>query len=259
MPGRAALLLTASAALLGSATLPSGVLAQTAQDEVLLPQTGLTIDAGAAVRLRPAHLGSDTYVADFVPVIDGQWGKNLHFSVDDGVQYTALRSNGFRFGPDLEYRSPYNDHRPPRSRRTSSAVEAGLFGAWNLKYGELEGRVRKALNGYEGWSADLSFDTLAPIAPKWFVGAEARLGWADRRFAQNQFGATAVPGGRPTAIGDYYTAGAQLALIRQFGPKDRVLLTGSVDQILRPSRAATTTQTRTAVTVLLAYTHRFSW
>lgn len=226
-----------------------------------LPTTGLNVDLGAAVRLRPVHLGSDTYTTDFVPVIDGQWGKDLHFSVDDGVQYTAIRSGRFEFGPDLEYRQPYNDKLAPRTPKTSDTFEAGGFAKVNLTYAELETRIRKATSGYGGLSGDITLDTLVPVAPKWSLGLEARFGWADRKFARNQFGRPPKPG-QPavsTSIGDYYSAGVQAGLIYQFQPKMRFIVSASVDQVLRPSRANTTTDTRTAATLLVAVTRRFSW
>ena len=58
--------------------------------QVALPDTGLNFDLGAAVRERPAHLGSSVYTTDYLPVLDGRWGKNLRFSIDDGIQYTAF-------------------------------------------------------------------------------------------------------------------------------------------------------------------------
>ncbi len=103
-----------------------------ASAQVGFPDTGLNVDIGGGVRLRPTHLGSSVYTTDFVPLVDGQYGKNLHFSVDDGIQYTLIDRGPFKIGPDLEYRQPYNDRLATRSNRTSDAVEAGIFGKVNL-------------------------------------------------------------------------------------------------------------------------------
>jgi outer membrane scaffolding protein for murein synthesis (MipA/OmpV family) len=223
---------------------------------ILLPETGLTVDLGAAVRLRPDHLGSSSYTVDAVPLVDGQWGKDLHFSLDDGIQYTAIRWGRLKAGPDLEYRQSYNDHLPPRSTKTADAVEAGGFAKVDLTYAELDVRVRKALNGYEGVSGDISLDTLPKLAPKWYLGLEARLGWADRKFSRNAFAHTGVVSSH---IGDYYSAGAQAALIYLWKPRTKIALSLSDDQILRPSRPLSGAQTRNAATLALAVTHRFSW
>ena len=227
---------------------------------VLLPETGLTIDAGAVVRARPTHLGADNYQLDVLPVIDGQWGKDLHFSLDDGVQYTALRLGRFKFGPDLEYRQPYNDKLPPRSNRTSDAVEAGGFAKVDLTYAELDVRFRKALNGYEGWSGDIFLDTLIPIHGRLYLALEGRAGWADRKFAVNTFGHAPLPG-QPSAgsIGDYYSAGVQAALIYVWRPRTKFILGLSDDVILRPSRTVSGADSRNAAVLLFAVTRRFSW
>jgi hypothetical protein len=234
----------------------------TPQSAVLLPDTGLTIDLGAALRERPTHLGSNDYTIDLVPFLDGQWGKDLHFSFDDGIQYTALRWGRLKLGPDLEYRQPYNNDLAPRARRTSDAIEAGGFAKVDLTYGELDVRFRKALNGYEGYSGDVSLDTLIPVSGRqWFVGLEGRIGWADRKFALNAFGRSFQPGQAvtDTPTGDYYSAGAQAALIYLWRPRDKLILSFSDDQILRPTHAASGSNTRSAMAVFLVFAHRFSF
>lgn len=218
-----------------------------------LPSSGLTFDAGGAVRLRPTHLGAGGYTADFVPVLDGRWGRDLEFSIDDGVQWSVLRAGQFAFGPDLEYRQPYTNKLPPRVRRTANALEAGVFTKVALSFGELDLRVRRAVNGYQGYSGDISFDTAAPIRPKWTLALEARFGWADRRFVAREFGRNV------NLVGDYYSIGAQADLIYQWKPRTRILLGFSEDQILRPSRPISGATTRNAATLSLAVTHRFSW
>lgn len=227
--------------------------AEESANPLALPMTGLAFDAGGAVRLRPTHLGADVYTADFVPFLDGQWGKDLHFSIDDGVQWTVLRAGQVTFGPDAEYRQPYTDKLAPRVRRTANALEAGVFTKVNLTYAELDMRVRKALNGYQGYSGDISLDTAVPLRPKWTLGLEARFGWADRRFASRQFGKSV------TVVGDYYNFGGQAALVYQWRPRTRVALGVSEDQVLRPSRPISGATTRNAATLFLAVTHRFSW
>lgn len=256
----AALLTFASAAAVRAETTAdapiTALLTPAESNPVLLPETGLTVDLGGAVRLRPDHLGASGYTVDVVPLIDGQWGKNLHFSLDDGIQYTLIRWDRLKIGPDLEYRQAYNDHLPPRSAKTSNAVETGVFAKVDLTYAELDVRVRKALNGYEGVSGDISLDTLPQLAPKWYLGLEARLGWADRKFSRSAFAHT---GTASTHIGDFYSAGAQAALIYMWKPRTKFTISLSDDQVLRPSRPISGARSRNAATLGLAVTHRFSW
>ncbi len=251
------------AATPGAASDQTSILpAPSAQSLILLPQTGLNADIGVAVRGRPVHLGSNTYQADVVPVIDGQWGPDLHFSLDDGIQYTALRWDRVRLGPDLEYRQAYNDRLPPRAARTTDAVEIGGFTKVDLTYAELDVRVRKAVDGYDGWSGDVALDTLFPlIGRRWFVALEGRAGWADRKFALNAFGRRPLPGQPVTnaSIGDYYSAGGQVALIYLWRPRTKFILAVSDDTILRPTPSTVGTSTRNSAVLLFAVTHRFSW
>lgn len=251
----------AALALLAGAASP-------ARAQVAFPDKGLNVDLGGAVRIRPQHLGSAEYTVDVVPLIQGQWGDRLHFSLDDGIQYDAVIAGPFKFGPDLEYRQPYDNDLAPRSNRTSNAFEVGAFAKVNLVYAELEGRFRKAVNGYDGYSGDISLDTLVPVEQKLSLGLEARVGWADRKFALDQFGfhGPPPPPGAPGpvlptegSIGDYYSAGAQMALIYQHTARTKFIFSLSDDVILRPSRPLTGADTRNVATVLVAVARRFSW
>jgi hypothetical protein len=239
--------------------------APSAQDlvkTVELPEDGLNIDLGAIVRLRPSHIGANAASLDVVPYVDGQWGKDLHFSLDDGVQYTALTWGRLKIGPDAEYRQPYNDKLPPRTPRTADAIELGGFAKVDLTYGELDVRFRKAIDGYDGYSGDASLGTLLPITRKWFVGLQARLGWADNKFSLSAFGRQPIPGMPPPtrgSIGDFYTAGAQGALIWLWSPRTRLIVSLSDDQILRPSRVRSGADTRNLTAFYIGAARRFTW
>ena len=232
-----------------------------ASAQVAFPDTGLSADLGGAVRVRPKHLGSDEYQFDVVPLIQGQYGDKLHFSLDDGVQYDLVKAGPFKFGPDLEYRQPYDNDLAPRSKGTANAFELGAFAKVNLVYAELEARFRKAVDGYDGYSGDISLDTLVPVRPKLSLALETRVGWADRKFALVQFGPTRPPviGPPSTNIGDFYSAGAQAALIYQVSARTKFILSVSDDVILRPSRPQSGADTRNAATVLFGVVRRFSW
>jgi hypothetical protein len=140
-------------------------------------------------------------------------------------------------------------------------LEVGAFAKVNLVYAELEGRFRKAVNGYDGYSGDISLDTLVPVRPKLSLGLEARVGWADRKFSLDQFGHIASPLSPTvnTDIGDYYSAGGQMALIYQWSARTKFTLSASDDVILRPSRPQSGADSRNAAVVLLAVARRFSW
>jgi outer membrane scaffolding protein for murein synthesis (MipA/OmpV family) len=203
--------------------------------------TAWTIDIGAVGRARPAHLGSSHEVVDSVPVVEAVYG-DLRLSFDDGAKWSAAQVGPFSLGPIVEYRQSFNDGLPAGAFRTSGAIEVGGFTAARTPIGVLEARVRRAVNGYEGWSGDLSFDTGGKVAPKTLIGAQLRLSWADSKFTDEYFGLR--PHGSPRIgpprflTGDYLTAGAQIGAARDLGRHARLVLALSGDRMLgglRPS------------------------
>jgi outer membrane scaffolding protein for murein synthesis (MipA/OmpV family) len=151
-------------------------------------QAPLSIDMGVAERVRPSHLGARSSVFDTVPVVNIKLGEVLSVSLDDGVHWTALRTANWSAGPVLEYRQSYSDHLPSGSFQMADAVEAGLFVKRVTPIGDAEFRLRRALNSYQGWSADLSLDTGFMALDHLFLGAEPHIAWADDQFSKEYFG-----------------------------------------------------------------------
>jgi outer membrane scaffolding protein for murein synthesis (MipA/OmpV family) len=221
-----------------------------------------TVEVGGAVRERPSHLGAKVYTADVLPVIDVSYGENFHASLDDGVKYTLGRWDRLSFGPVLEYRTAYNQRLPERTPKTADSWEVGGFSVVDLTYGQLEGRVRRAISGYNGWSADLSLGTLIPMDRVYAggskdlqIGAELRTGWADRKFTRATFLHRA-----PTSVStvrDYWTAGGQFGAIYHLKSGFGVAAGLAEDVILSPNRLATHLKTRNVGTALVALTYRF--
>ncbi len=221
-----------------------------------------TVEVGGAVRERPSHLGSKVYTADLLPVIDVSYGENFHASLDDGVKYTLGRWDRLSVGPVLEYRTAYNQRLPERTPKTADSWEVGGFGVVDLTYGQLEGRVRRAVSGYNGWSADLSVGTLIPMdrlyaggSKDFQIGAELRTGWADRNFSRATF-----MHGAPTylsTVRDYWTAGGQFGALYHFKSGLGVAAGFAEDVILSPNRLASNLKTRNVGTALVAVTYRF--
>lgn len=225
-----------------------------------------TVEVGGAARERPAHLGSNVYTTDVLPVIDVSYGESFHASLDDGAKYTLGRLGRLSYGPVVEYRTAYNQRLPARTPKTADAWEAGGFGVVDLTYGQLEGRVRRAISGYDGWSADLSLGTLIPMnrLVSWgtkdlSVGAELRTGWADRRFTRS-----AVLHGGPAAspaslVRDYWTAGGQVGFIYRLKSGLSLAMGLADDVILSPSRLSSHLNSRNVGTAVAAVTYRFTW
>jgi outer membrane scaffolding protein for murein synthesis (MipA/OmpV family) len=223
-------------------------------------QTDWTVEAGGAMRLRPAHIGSSHYLWDVAPVFEASLGEDVTVSVDDGLKWRALKLGPVRLGPIAEYRQSFNDQLPPGALPMSDAIEIGGFGEWRTPLGIAEARLRRAVNGYQGWSGDLSFSTGGAVSPKLDVGGQARVSWADSRFADTFFGL------RPSAASrfglprfqdeDFVTVGGEFDVARQLTARSRVVLALSADRMVGELRTSPLFQTRNIFTASLGLTYR---
>lgn len=220
-----------------------------------------TADLGAVGRVRPAHLGSTRSVADAVPVVEASLGDRVHLSFDDGAKWAAVMAGPFAAGPIVEYRQSFNDDLPAGAFRTSGAVEAGGFASMRTPVGVVEARLRRALNGYEGWSGDLSFDTGGRVAPRTLLGAQLRLGWADSNFTEEYFGLRphgSRGAGLPRFLaGDFVTAGAQAAAAYELGRNVRLIFIASADRMLGAIRPNPVFSRRDIYTASLGLTYHW--
>jgi outer membrane scaffolding protein for murein synthesis (MipA/OmpV family) len=201
-----------------------------------------TVDLGSVARVRPAHLGSNSYRTDLLPVLAASYGKSLSFSIDDGAKWEAARLGPATFGAVGEFRQSFNDALSRDVFRTRDAVELGGFAQTQTRLGLAELRMRRALNGYRGWSGDLAFDTGGRVSRGLELGAEARLSWADQRFTQEYFGQHRAP---PAPFGpprfhdnDFVSVGIEVDAARTLTPDTRLILELSGDRMLGelPSR-----------------------
>lgn len=220
-----------------------------------------TVDAGAVERVRPSHLGSSQYITDGFPVLQASYGQDLTLSIDDGAKWYALRSGSMAFGPVVEFRESFDQKLPATTAfRMDDAIEAGLFGQVKTPLGTAEARLRRAVNSYQGWSGDLSFDTGGQVAPKLQVGGELRLSWADANFTHEYFGLSrASARSAPRFLGnDYYTAGAELDAARELTPKSRLVMLVSADQMIGRLQPSPLIHTRNIFSLSLGMTYHWS-
>lgn len=221
-----------------------------------------TVEAGAGARVRPVHLGSSHYLVDAVPIFEATLGDNLSLSLDDGAKWRALKFGAVTLGPIAEYRQSFADDTPRGAYRMSDAVEVGGFGEWRTPVGIAEARLRHAVNGYDGWSGDLSFLTGGTVAPKLMMAAQARLSWADANFTQEYFGLhphAASHFGFPSFHeGDFLTAGAEIDAGREITPRTRLVLELTADRIVSELQQSPLFSTRNIFTATVGLTYRWS-
>lgn len=221
-----------------------------------------TVEAGAGGRVRPAHIGSGRYVFDAVPIFEATLGDDISLSFDDGAKWKALKFGPVSLGPIAEYRQSFSDDLPRGAFRMSDTVEIGGFGEWRTPIGIAEARLRRAVNGYDGWSGDLSFVTGGTVAPKLMMAAQARLSWADSNFTQEYFGlmphAASHFGFPRFQEGDFLTAGAEVDAAREITQRTRVVLELTADRIISELQPSPLFSTRNIFTATLGITYRWS-
>ncbi|ESQ87603.1 MipA/OmpV family protein [Asticcacaulis benevestitus] len=221
-------------------TAPAGITISSAVDHgpgttsgLPIPQD-MAIDIGVVLRDRPAHIGAKTSLHELYPVVEitrNRW----QISLDDGGKYSAATLGPVTVGPVLEYRQSFNDHLPSGAHHMPDAFETGGFAVYKTPLGDVEARLRKAINSYQGWSGDLSFDTGGHITPTTGVGLEIRAGWADNSFSNQFFGL------RPRAAyhvslprflpNNYYTLGAELTAGHKITPTTTAFIQSSLDRV----------------------------
>jgi outer membrane scaffolding protein for murein synthesis (MipA/OmpV family) len=220
------------------------------------------VETGAAARVRPAHLGSSQYLVDAVPIFEAAYGDEVSVSFDDGAKWRALKLGPVRAGPIVEYRQAFNDRLPPGAFRMDDAVELGGFSELRTAAGIAEARLRRALNGYQGWSGDLSFSTGAAVTSDLSLGGQARLAWADSNFTQEYFGLRPHEASKfrlPRFLDeDFVTAGAEFDAARQLTPHVRTVLELSADRIVGELRPSPLFASRDIFTASLGLTYRWS-
>lgn len=169
-----------------------------------------SIDIGAAALHAPYYIGSHRTGTDVFPQAGFTYGSRLKGSLNDGARWSALKTKRVQIGPVLEYRQSDRFQKALPARGTRNAIEAGGFIQIDTPVAELEGRIRKAVTGYGGWSGDLSADTGINLG-RLSLGAEARLAWADRSFVYNLYGPDTLGRrvGREIEAPSYLTAGME--------------------------------------------------
>ena len=220
-----------------------------------------TVDAGLAARLRPTHIGADRFTPDVVPILNVTVGDDLQLSLDDGAKWTAIHMGAFKFGPIAEFRQSFNDHLPPGAYRMNDAVELGGFASAFVGVGNVEVRLRKAVTGYDGWSGDVSFDTGAKLTSKTRIAAQARLSWADSRFSEQYFALQPTdlkPANTPRfSANDYYSAGGELDLLHDIGPRTTLVTALTADRIIGPEIRSPILATRDILTLSVGVTYHW--
>lgn len=229
--------------------------------KTLAPRGG-TADVGFEIKYRPNYIGAKRSRFDVLPVLEFKTNDRLSISLDDGIKYAAIKSGPFQTGPLAEYRMTYNDHLPAGAHKMQDTLELGGFASYLTPIGETEFRLRRATNGYQGWSGDLMFGTGGHISPEWLVAADLKYSWADTNYSNTFFGLNKKQSKKfhlPRLLStDFTTAGTQFTLAHQNTDKTTHYVRLGFDRILHEDFRSPILKTRSVLSVELGMTYHFS-
>lgn len=225
------------------------------------PPEAVTVDLGAVVRARPAHVGSKAAVLDLYPVIEIGVGDRLQISADDGITYEAWKGRTLSFGPVIEYRETFRDRLPKGAPFLPDAIEAGGFAFWKTPGGDVQARLRRALTNYQGWSGNVAFDTGGYVTPRFGIGVEVRAQWVEANYARHFFDVhpqhEAIFSWPRFGPGDYDTGGAQVTGGYRLTPRLTVFTQASLDRIIGDQWRPPVLNTRNLAMLTTGLTWRF--
>ncbi|ESQ85206.1 hypothetical protein AEAC466_05710 [Asticcacaulis sp. AC466] len=200
-----------------------------------LVSSGISGDLGVILRKRPQHIGDGKTTDEIYPVIELKVGERLQVSLDDGIKWTAIKQKKWSLGPVLEYRQSFSDKLPRGAHRMPDAFELGGFAVYSSGVGDIEMRLRRAINSYQGWSGDVAYDAGVRLSPKTALGIELRGSWADSNFSDQFFGLRGRHSHEfnlPRVLkNNYFSAGTELTLGHKLDDRMTVFAQVSADRI----------------------------
>jgi|GEM_PF-1048631 len=202
--------------------------------KVILP-SDLSGDVGLVLRRRPRYIGDDKPTDELYPVIEFNLGDRWQVSLDDGVKWIVMRRDKWSVGPVLEYRQSFSDKLPRGAHKMPDAFEFGGFAVYRSSFGDMEMRLRRALNSYQGWSGDIAYDGGVRLGRKMALGIELRGSWADSNFSDQFFGLRprgAHRFGLPELLkNNYFSAGTEWTLGYHTDDRTSFFAQASADRI----------------------------
>lgn len=174
-------------------TLALGALACAAAPAAARPLEGWVVDLGGRVGAAPDWEGSDDTKVQVTPTLTVRRVDPVHRYIppDPGATFGLIGNDRFVAGPVLVLkRKRENDGDLTGLRKVKRAAEVGAFAdVWPMEWLRLHVEARKGVMGHTGWLGDAGFDLVAG-GRRWDASVGPRMGWADDRYMDKNFGVT---------------------------------------------------------------------
>jgi outer membrane protein len=163
------------------------------------PVADWTVTLGLDGRVLPHFMGSNSYLATPVPIIDvRRAGTEAPFRAPrDGFGFAILDTGQFKVGPvfqvELGRAAHHNNPEWAGLPRVPMALEAGVFvDYWATKWLRAHVEVRQGMGGHDGVVADQALDIVMPVARQWTLSGGPRLTEATAEANRPYFGIDAA-------------------------------------------------------------------
>lgn len=144
---------------------------------------------GGGLALAPIFEGSRRMSLQVVPMADLTWKDRVFLNNDNGLGVWALRANGFRLGPSIDYSEGRNNNGPAHGLgKIAIAPVAKLAAAYRTDFGEFTADAGRTLGGDNGLTVNLGYALRIALADKLAIEGSVGTTWANRRYMQAYFG-----------------------------------------------------------------------
>lgn len=231
------------------------------------------VDVGAATLVTPRYAGSDQTRIRPIPYLEASYRDLARATVRDGrarLDLTPIRSNGFYLGGEAAVLFGQDERiarLPSGFGNIPATPELGAIAGFEVRALQIEGRVRQALAGHGGATAQVGASLRFPVPGTLKSGRPTIIAigpqatWGDRRYAQRFFGIDAGRGQR-TGLRRYdpqdaWAYGGSVALIQPLYRQLTLIGVGSVSRLTGDAARSPIVRERTNYTAVAALAWRF--
>jgi MipA family protein len=231
------------------------------------------VDAGAALIAGPRYQGSDDTRLRVLPYLEAAWRDVLLATVREGrarLDVTPLRAGDFYAGGEASvlFGQDERDARLPLGwGDVGASADLGLFAGYATRAVQIEGRVRQALSGHKGLTAELSASLSFPVPGTLdnerptILSIGPKLAYRDADYTERYFGIDAARSARTRLplydAGESWTWGGSVNVIQPVWRDLTLVGIGSVTRLTGTASRSPIVRDKTNVSGVLALAWRF--
>jgi outer membrane scaffolding protein for murein synthesis (MipA/OmpV family) len=231
------------------------------------------VDVGAAMLVSPSYQGSDEMRVRPLPYLEAAWRDVALLTVREGrarLDVTPLRANGFYAGAEtsLLFGQDESSARLPRGfGDIGASFDLGVVAGFETRAFQAEGRVRKALTGHKGVTAELSAALRFPVpgtlgqGRPTIVSVGPSLRYGDATYTRRYFGIDAARSTRTGLArydaGDLWSVGGSAVVIQPVWRDLTLVGIGSVTRLTGDASRSPIVRQKTNASGIIALAWRF--